>query len=204
MKLYFRRRIGMDCEAALQESFLELLEGMRSGALQNPYDLRSYLCSIMARKCKITSHKPPQLELDRSPAEVMGFGVVGNRFKQIERAAKRRCITDALDRLPIQMQILIQKCFVEEKSDEQVMLELGMMDPHFSLLKRSAKFQLFEEVGRIQSIQILRKRVDLEQDSPLEMRTKVGMFWDSPTTWVAEDSNQTDNRFSGQLQRKAL
>lgn len=163
MKAYIKRRIGSEYEDILQESFLILLQAIESGAMQNPSALRPYLCTVMSRTCKVAYRNPRQLELEDTHAQVNGSGTVEELSKQFERAAKRACITDALDRIPERMRIVIEKCFLEEKSNEQVKEELGLTETQFRITKSRAKSRLIEEVRRIQSLQNLKNSVSSKQ-----------------------------------------
>ena len=169
MKLYLRRRIGTDFEVALGESFEAIIEGIRSGDLRDPSGLRSYVCRIMALKCERAYHKRCQLAHHQSHAESVCFGVKSDFFSQFEKAYRRQCITDALDRLPIRMQGIIQKCFVDEVPDETVRIDLGLSHAEFRRLKSRAKLKLAEEVRRIQSIQILRNKLASLGDSSTDI-----------------------------------
>jgi DNA-directed RNA polymerase specialized sigma24 family protein len=169
MKLYLRRRIGTDFEAALGESFEAIIEGIRSGDLRDPSDLRSYVCRIMALKCERAYHEPRQLAPHQSYAESVCYGVKSDFFSQIEKTYRKQCITDALDRLPIRMQSIIQKCFVDEAPDEQVRIDLGLNHVALRRLKGRAKLKLAEEVRRIQAIQILRNKLESLGDCSTEI-----------------------------------
>lgn len=163
MKIFLKRRIGIDYEDALQDSFLALLAGIQSGSLQHPSALRSYLCTIMIRECRNAYHNPRQVELDVTSEQFGCSGAVNAMHLSFERDSKRRFVTDALDRLPIRMRMVIEMCFLEEKPNEVVKKELFLSETQFRLLKSRAKFRLVEEVRRIQSIQSLKKSVSSER-----------------------------------------
>jgi DNA-directed RNA polymerase specialized sigma24 family protein len=173
MKLYLRRRIGTDFEAALGESFEAIIEGIRAGDLRDPSDLRSYVCGIMALKCKRAYYKPSQPAHHQSHAESACFGVKSDFFSQFEKTYRKQCITDALDRMPIRMQIIIQKCFVDEAPDEQVRIDLGLNHEELRSLKSRVKIKLAEEVRRIRSIQVLRKKLASLGDSSTDITVQL-------------------------------
>ncbi len=162
MRMFLRRRIGWHYEDALQESFLSLLDEIRSGALHNPSELIEHLCTIMSRNCQMAYRNERKVGPTRSNSKVGAIDSEGALSAQFQRAREIQCMTDALDRLPIQMRNVIEKCFLEEKSNELVRKELGLSETQFRLLKSRAKLRLAEEVRRIQSLQSLKNSVSSE------------------------------------------
>jgi RNA polymerase sigma-70 factor, ECF subfamily len=167
MRMYLRRRIGIDFEDALQDSFLALLKGIQSGSLDQPSALRAYLITIMSRKCQLAYARPRLIELESKDLQIGSLKTVNDVFSEFEMAAKRRYMTDALERIPAQMRMMIEKCFLEEKPREVIMKELCLNETQFRLLKSRAKSRLAMEVRKIQSLQCLKKTVNSERSSHL-------------------------------------
>jgi RNA polymerase sigma-70 factor (ECF subfamily) len=165
MKMYMRRRIGVDFEDAVQDSFLALLKAIQSGSLDQPAALRAYLCTIMFRRCRLEYSKPRLIELESASVQIGSLKTVNQVFAEFEMASKRQYMTDALERLPVQMRIIIEKCFLEEKPKEIIMGELCLTETQFRLLKSRAKLRLAMEVRKIQSLQCLMKSVNSERNS---------------------------------------
>lgn len=146
------KRVGyQDCEDAIQDVLLEVLQAIRQDKVQHPIALLAFARTIAVRKsAALIRHIVTEktcTTLETIEGDISAPACTSNPESAYFDSERTEIAYRVLARLKPLERAVLQRFYVDEQSQEQICTDLNLTDAQFRLLKSRAKAK-FGELGR--------------------------------------------------------
>ena len=150
IRYFLCRQIGPEAlDDNVHDAFLIVVESIRLGELRDPARLMGYVRTVVRRM--VAAHIDRQVQNRKERAELdFGTRIADSRSNPEQEAIFRQkvdLVRRVLSELPERDREILQRCYVEEESQETICEQMHLTLTQFRLLKYRAKAR-FGELGK--------------------------------------------------------